>query len=210
MTLLIRDSRVLASAGGCVGQEGTGCVIQGEGEDISTLPNDFGDFNRDLGQKSWSQSGTGMYAGNFGSATASASQISALVPGASSLVVNAVGSAAGTSNRVLGPIPMAYADSVARSSLLVRFRVDGGGLPYRAAGAVLDDQPLGGARFGLYMAYSPYTIIERFENTEFDVSGTLPPGTYEVHVEVSCNSGFTVATTTACDTAFSTHFQIGQ
>ena len=175
------------------------------------MPNDFGEFNRDLGEKSFAQIGTGIYAGNSVSATASASQISTLVPGASSLFVDAfVGSAAGTSNLVLGPIESAYAGYGARSELLVRFRVVGSGLPYEASGSlVANPQQLGSAVFGLYRADAPYTLIEHFDKTDFDVSGTLPPGIYEVSVSVSCGYSGAVAATSACETGFSAYLKVG-
>jgi uncharacterized protein YjdB len=211
LTLLSRESRVLASAGGCAGQQGSGCVEQGDSEDVSTLPSDFGEFDRDLGTKSFAQTGTGIYAGNFASATASASQVSRLVPGASSLFVDAfVGSAAGTSNLVLGPIQSASAGYAAWSTLLVRFRVVGSGLPYEAGGSlVANPQQLGSAVFGLYRADAPYTLIEHFDKTDFDVSGTLPPGIYEVSVSVSCGYGGAVAATSACETGFSAYLKVG-
>ncbi len=216
LTVLSRESRVKAAAGGCVGTQEQGCVIQGDSEDISSLPSDYGDFNHDLGGKSFTQTGTGIYAGNSASATASARQSTNLTFGASSLVVNALAlSASGTAEVVQGPLRSAGADYSALSSLLVRFRIVGSALPYQIDGSVSGDPPQGGAGgaiAALYRIDPPYTSVERFENNPgFDSSGTLAPGFYEFHISASCtySEGSSTSTST-CATTGSAHLVVGQ
>lgn len=213
LTLLGRESRVRASAEGCAGQQSQGCVIQMNTEDISSLPNDFGEFDQDLGEKSVTQAGTGIYAGNSTSAAASAQQFTALVPGASSLFVNAlVLNASGASTVVQGTIVSAAGAYSALSSLLVRFRIVGSALPYQIHGSLIGDSPQGNATFSLYRTDPPYTVVERFEsNPSFGTSGTLVPGFYELSISVSCSfSEYGSTRASDCGMAFSGHLAVGQ
>ena len=121
----------------------------------------------------------GFYAGNSASADSSAAQTAELRSVAGPPEIDASGSTGGTAQRTFGEVESAHSAYSGRSTAFMRFTVAEEAVSYAAAGT-LDSSGVGNALFSLYRTSSGFQEVARAEDGDFAVSGTLPPGTYEM------------------------------
>ncbi len=144
-----------------------------------------------------------FYEGNSASADSSATQSSELSAPAGPPEIVASGSSAGTTVRTFGAQQAAWSAVSGHSSVFMRFTVVGTAVPYAAEGTLFSGSPgAGNGSFILYRTSGGFQQIERADNQAFSVSGTLPPGTYEMGSGASCSSDQPVSCTASFDISF--------
>ncbi len=195
------SAEVRAYAEACAGRDGEGCTIEHKEQrrDRTT----FGAFSESAAAAEDEQGTAGFYEGNAASADSSATQTSELRAVAAPPEIVASGSAAGTTVRTFGAEQAAWSAVNGHSSVFMRFTVVGAAVPYAASGTLVSGTAgAGNGSFILYRTSGGFLQIERFQNQAFDVSGTLPPGTYEVGSGASCSSDQPVSCTASFDLSF--------
>jgi hypothetical protein len=176
--------RALAEA--CAGRDGEGCTIESreaEGELAA-----FGSFS-DGGGATYTENGTpGFYEGNSATASANATQSSQIQQVSAAPEVVANGSAGGSAQRTLGANASAHADYSSQASVFMRFTVSNASVPWSAQGTgsstVTADTGVG--NFVLYRTSPSFLFIQNIQDQNFNVNGTLAPGTYEMGSGASC------------------------
>ena len=195
------SAEVRAYAEACAGRDGEGCTIEHKVQRFDRTT--FGAFSESAAAAEDEQGTPGFYEGNFASADSSSTQTSELRAVAGPPEIVASGSAGGTTVRTFGAEQSAWSAVNGHSSVFMRFTVVGAAVPYAASGTLSTGAPsAGNASFILYRTSGGFLQIERFENQAFDVSGTLPPGTYEMGSGASCSSDQPVSCTASFDLSF--------
>ena len=195
------SAEVRAYAEACAGRDGEGCTVESKQQrsDLTT----FGAFSGSAGAAEDEQGTDGFYAGNSASADSSAAQTSELRSVAGPPEIVASGSSGGTALRTFGEVESAHAAYNGNSSVFMRFTVVDAAVPYAAAGTVdANGAGTANALFSLYRTSNGFQEIARAEDGDFEVSGTLPPGTYEMGTGASCSSDRPGTCTASFDVSF--------
>jgi hypothetical protein len=183
----------------CAGKDGEGCTIEHRADEDG-LPA-FGSFSGGGGD-SYSETGSdGFYAGNFGSASANATQSSVIQDVGAAPEVVANGSASGSAQKTIGAVEAAWASFMAEGAVFMRFTVTSGSVPWSASGTLASGGEPG--VFILYRTSGGFQLVHQTRQ-DFSTGGTLPPGTYEMGAGINCSGQDNVS----CNGSYSMSFDI--